>query len=349
MNHPNTESLCFGPIEHAPRGFWRDLPRPFHVLAPMEDVTDTVFRRLIARWGRPHVFVTEFTSAEGLFSAGRSRVISRLLFTEEERPLVAQLWGKDPDAIFRAAQEVQRLGFDGVDLNMGCPVEKIVHKGCCSALIENPTLAREQILAAREGAPDLPISVKTRLGFRDKRTESWAHFLLETGIDVLTMHGRLAKDMSKYPADWDEIGKVVKLRDQMGVSTLIIGNGDVLSLEEVHQKHQQHGVDGVMIGRGIFQDPVVFHPQRNYNDLPLEEKLMMLRDHITLYFEVWGPKRPFKIMKKFLKVYLQGFRGAHALRMAAMECEDTTTLFALLDQWTPPTHDEDPPSSPNSP
>ncbi|MCB9640453.1 MAG: tRNA-dihydrouridine synthase [Myxococcales bacterium] len=305
-------------------------------------MTDTVFRRLIARWGRPHVFVTEFTSADGMFSAGRDRVLPRLLYTEEERPLVAQLWGKDPEAMFRAAQEVKRRGFDGVDINMGCPVEKIVKKGCCSALIENPTLAREQILAAKEGAQDLPVSVKTRLGFRDRRTESWTTFLLETGIDVLTMHGRLAKDMSKYPADWDEIGRAVQIRDQLGCPTLIIGNGDVLNLEEVHQKHRMHGVDGVMIGRGIFQDPVLFHPDRSYNDVPLEEKLTMLRDHVSLYFDVWGPKRPFKIMKKFLKVYLQGFRGAHALRIEAMECEDVESLFHLLERWQ-----QDPPTEAN--
>ena len=299
----------------------------------MEDVTDTIFRRLVAGWGRPDVFVTEFASAEGMFSAGASKVLPRLVYTEEERPLVAQIWGRSPESMYRAAVFLRERGFDGIDLNMGCPVEKIVKKGCCSALIENPALAREQILATREGAGDLPVSVKTRIGFRHRQTEAWARHLLETGLDALVIHGRTAAEMSKVPADWSEIGRVVALRDAMGCETVIIGNGDVLSWEEAEEKHRLYGVDGVMIGRGIFRDPMVFSRQQRFLALSAKEKIGMLRLHVDGFLGRWGDSRPFAVMKKFFKVYIQGFRGAVELRAQLMLCETAAEVESLLDAW----------------
>jgi len=159
--------------------FWKTLPRPFSVLAPMEDVTDSAFRRFIAKCGRPAVFYTEFTSTDGICSAGFSGVKHRLKYTEDERPLVAQIWGNNPDNYFKTCRILCEMGFDGIDINMGCPVPKVAKKGACSALIDNPDLARELIIAAKEAAGKIPISVKTRLGFKHLKTEEWGQTLLE--------------------------------------------------------------------------------------------------------------------------------------------------------------------------
>ena len=202
-------------------GFWDNLTRPITALAPMEDVTDTVFRRIVVRCGPPDVFFTEFTNADGLCSRGRDAVIHRLRFTEEERPIVAQIWGNNPEHYRTVCSQIRDMGFDGIDINMGCPVRKIVKTGACSALIDNPPLAREIIIATMEGAGETPVSIKTRMGFTKRRTEEWSSFLLDLKPAVLTMHGRIAKDMSDVPADWQEIGKVVRIRDATGSNTLI--------------------------------------------------------------------------------------------------------------------------------
>lgn len=302
--------------------FWDNLPKPLSVLAPMEDVTDTVFRQIIADCGRPDVFITEFTSTDGLFSAGRDGVIRRLKYIESEKPLVAQIWGNNPENYFKAGELLNEMGFDGIDINMGCPVRKVVGRGECSGLIDNPNLARELILACKEGAGDLPVSVKTRLGNKKDVGDVWAATLLELDIAALTMHGRLAKDMSKYPADWDKIARVVEIRDDMKKDTLIIGNGDVERTEEIKEKSKKYNVDGVMIGRGVFKDPFVFNPNRTLADLNIEERLELLLKHTRLFVETWGENRNFPIMKKFFKIYVSGFNGAAEYRALLMSCKN---------------------------
>lgn len=315
--------------------FWHKLPQPFKVLAPMEDVTDTVFRRVVASCSRPDVFFTEFTSTDGLFSPGRERVIERLEFSPNEGPLVSQIWGNNPENYLKAAIEMRERGFDGIDINMGCPVAKIATKGCCSGLIENPNLAKELILAAREGAKELPVSVKTRLGYRDLRTEEWAGFLLELNLPVLTIHGRVAKHQSKYPANWDEIAKVVKLRDQMDKKTLIIGNGDIFSQEDFHRRHQESLVNGLMIGRGIFQNLFIFNDQgiTNMSQLTAKQKIELLLQHIALHSARWGTQTRYGLLKKFYKIYIAGFPLAGDLRAKLMETTDLTEALAILDPF----------------
>ncbi len=315
------------------RSFWNLLPKPIKILAPMEDVTDTVFRRIVARSGRPDVFFTEFTNTDGLCSAGRAAVIHRLQFTEAERPIVAQIWGNNPERYFRSAKDLAALGFDGIDINMGCPVKKIVKNGSCSALIENRALAKELILAAKEGAGALPVSVKTRLGFRRVDTEAWAAHILEQKPAVLTMHGRIASDMSDVPARWDEIGKVVALRDAMGSDALVVGNGDVESLDDLHAKAERFGVDGVMVGRGIFQNIFFFDPTRRGANPPAAERIAMLRGHIDLYRATWGPEKNFEVMKKFVKIYVAGFEGAARLRGELMESGGYGEIEERLEEW----------------
>jgi tRNA-dihydrouridine synthase len=197
--------------------FWQELPTPFWILAPMEDVTDTVFRRVIAHCGRPHVFFTEFASVEGIQSVGQAKVMHRFRYHEEERPLVAQVWGITPEDYYNTAKMVVEMGFDGMDINMGCPVKKVIAQGACSALIKNPSLAKEIVQASKEGlANKIPLSIKTRIGFNKIQTEEWIGFLLnETKPAALTIHGRTVKEESKAPCHWDEIGKGVEINNQL--------------------------------------------------------------------------------------------------------------------------------------
>lgn len=316
------------------KNFWKELQKPFTALAPMEDVTDVVFRQIVDECGAPDVYFTEFTNAGGLLSPGRKRVGQRLKMREGEYPLVAQIWGKTPENYLKVTKELVEMGFDGVDINMGCPAKKIVKQGCCSALIDNPMLAGEIIAATKEGANGkIPVSVKTRMGFKTNKLDEWVSFLLDQDIDVLTMHGRLAKEMSKKACDWNAIARAVEIKNEKQSETLIIGNGDVLSLEEVAQKHKETGVDGVMIGRGIFQDPFVFNPNRSINDLSLEERFDLLLRHAQLFIETWGDTKPFVILRRFFKIYLSGFDGASDLRDKFMDTENLEEVRDLVKKY----------------
>src|SRR5229473_6713189 len=226
------------------KNFWNELNKPIFILAPMEDVTDTVLRQVIARCGKPAVFFTEFTNVEGMFSKGERLVNQRLRYTQEERPLVAQIWGTRPENFFKAANKLIDMGFDGIDLNMGCPASGVMQKGACSGLINNRPLAKEIIEATKEGAAGLiPVSIKTRLGFRAIDFD-WIAFVLEQEPAVLTVHLRTVSEMSKVPAHWDKLKTVVEMRDTLSPETLIVGNGDIKSLSDAKQKVAETGADG---------------------------------------------------------------------------------------------------------
>lgn len=315
---------------------WQTLPRPFSILAPMEDVTDSAFRRLIAYCGAPDIFYTEFTSADGICSEGFEGVRHRLLYTEAERPLIAQIWGNTPDHYYKTAALLSDMGFDGIDINMGCPVPKVTKKGCCSALIETPQLAKELYLAAREGAPNLPVSIKTRIGYRNDKTEEWSAFLLALAPAALIIHGRIAKHLSKYPADWNAIARVVQLRNEMQSPTLIVGNGDVESHAEILTKHEVSGVDGVMVGRGIFKNPYLFNttlPIDYMQQLPAPAKLALLLLHARLFDDTWQARKPFAVLKKYFKIYVANFSGASELRAELMETNNTPELTRTVHAW----------------
>lgn len=296
----------------------------------MEDVTDTVFRQIVASCGAPDLFFTEFASADGLQSAGRHEVGKRLKFTEDEKPLIAQIWGMNPEAYMKTAAELAEMGFDGVDINMGCPVDKVIKQGACSALIKNPTLAAEIIAATREGAGDLPVSVKTRIGFNEVATEEWCGFLLEQNLDALTVHGRTTKEQSKVPANWDEVAKVVASRDSQSPGTVIIGNGDVLSYAEAQEKADKYGVDGVMIGRGIFHNPWVFNENVDVKSKGTSDRIELLSRHLQLFNETWGDEKDFNIMKKFVKMYVNGFEGAAEMRDLMMKSKSHEELVEVI-------------------
>lgn len=315
--------------------FWQNLKktarpagRPFFILAPMDDVTDTVFRQIIASIAPPDVFFTEFVSADGLCSQGAEKMISRLRHLESERPLVAQIWGVEVENYYTAAKMISKMGFSGIDINMGCPDSKVIKKGACSALIKNQRLAGEVIQAVKEGAPNLPISVKTRIGFRNIETGEWITFLLQQDLDALTIHGRTVSEMSKVPAHWDEIKKAVEIRDRMGIKTLIIGNGDVKTRAEGLKKVKDFKVDGVMIGRGIFQDPWVF--AENIHLISQKEKMRTLLKHARLFENTWGSSKNFATLRKFFKAYVSSFNGASNLRVRLLETHNLSDVERLL-------------------
>lgn len=302
--------------------FWQRLEKPIFALAPMDDVTDTVLRQVIARCGKPAVFFTEFTNVEGMFSKGERAVMSRLQYTEIERPLVAQIWGSKPENFYRAAKKLIEMGFDGIDLNMGCPASGVLQKGVCSGLINNRPLAKEIITATKEGAAGIiPVSVKTRLGYRAIDFD-WIRFVLEQDPAVLTVHARTVSEMSKVPAHWDKLKTVVDIRNEMHSNALIIGNGDIKSLSEARQKVAEAGADGAMIGRGIFENPYLFSETITLSDKTLEEKMHLLLEHMQMWTETWGETKHFPILRKFFKVYASGFPGAQDLRMQLMETQN---------------------------
>jgi len=312
------------------KSFWNKLKKPILVQAPMEEVTDTVFRQIIAKCGAPDVFFTEFTNVEGMCSRGKDKVGKRLIFTPSERPIVAQLWGLDPLKFLETAKLVKKMGFDGIDINMGCPEKSVVKRGSCAALISNPVLAKEIISAVREGAGGLPVSVKTRIGVKEIQTEKWASFLLEQNLDVLTVHGRTAAEMSDFPVHWDEIEKVVKMKNKMKLKTLIIANGDVKSRKEAEEKCRRYGLDGIMIGRGIFDNLWVFNKKTDQSKIPYQEKLKLLEEHITLFDKTWGKTKNFSIMKKFYKIYLSGAPNVKDVRIEIMKLKTAEETLKFL-------------------
>lgn len=322
--------------------FWQELPKPLLVLAPMADVTDAAFRRMIAKYsaherkdgtiGGPDVMWTEFVAADGLMRAtpeGKKKLLADLWYAEEERPIVAQLFSSNEEYMEKAAQLAAELGFDGVDLNMGCPSNTIERQGCGAAMIKDPQKARAVIRAAKRGAGDLPVSVKTRVGYNKNEIETWVPEILAEQPAVLTMHARTRKEMSKVPARWDLVKRVVEIRDELSPQTLIIGNGDVLSLDDAYEKIASSGADGAMLGRSIFGNPWLFHPEKDLSNVSIQERLGVMIEHTKLFEELLHFKN-FATMKKHYKAYVNGFEGAAQLRAELMEQNTAAEIEAVV-------------------
>lgn len=308
------------------------LPKPFFVLAPMDDVTDSVFRQVIGDCSPPDLYFTEFVNVDGLQSPGRKSLLKKLQFTEKERPIIAQIWGKNPENYYKTAKELVEMGFDGIDINMGCPAKPVVKTGCCSALINNRELAGQIIHATQEGAAGMiPVSVKTRLGFNDVDL-TWHQFLLEHKLNMLTIHGRTKKQMSAVPADWDKIGQIREMRNKIAPETLIVGNGDVGSRQQGQELAKKHQLDGVMVGRGIFHDPYLFAQNSPWTQKTKHERVGLFRSHVELFAKTWpNGERQLPGLNKFCKIYISGFDGAKELREQLMNARSTDELFTFLD------------------
>lgn len=314
--------------------FWLKLQKPFFVLAPMADVTDASFRRVIARLGKPDVMWTEFVSADGLILApeeGKQKLLKDLMFTEEERPIVAQLFSSKPEIMEKAAALIQSLGFDGLDINMGCPDRSVEKQGAGAALIKNKTRAQELVYAAKQGAPGLPISVKTRIGYNKDELLEWLPILLETKPSAITIHARTRKEMSLVPARWEHVKHAVDLRNAICPETLILGNGDAVSLLDAQKKVLETGCDGVMLGRAIFGNPWLFSQPAHVPSI--QEKLKTMLEHTKLFSQLLGDVKSFAIMKKHYKAYVSGFDGAKELRVALMETSSFAEVESIVDDF----------------
>ena len=321
--------------------FWKNLPKPIFALAPMEDVTDTSFREVVAGLSDPqylHLLFTEFTSVDGMnHPKGKIRVSERLLVSRSEKnllkqkniKLVAQIWGNKPELFHKIAREITaEYEFDGLDINMGCPIKNVVKNGCCSALINQPELAKEIILATKE-ATHLPVSVKTRTGVKSHETEVWISHLMETKPAAIILHGRTQKQQSDGLADWEEIAKGVRIRDQIDPEVLFLGNGDVQSVSQGLALTTQYGLDGVMIGRGIFHDPWFFNPE--HQPPSKSERLSQLILHTQLFEQNWGGKKNLNLLKRFYKIYTNDFPGAAKLRADLMEATTFAEVYRIAN------------------
>ncbi len=314
------------------QGFWDKLEKPFFVLAPMADVTDAAFRKMISKYGKPDVLWTEFVSADGIFLAdkeGRKKLEEGLIFSEEERPIVAQFFTARIDMMEKAAKFACELGFDGVDINMGCPDRSVEKQGAGASLIRDHFLATELIEAAKKGAPSLPVSVKTRIGYNKNEIEEWLPALLRAKPAAITIHARTRKEMSDVPARWGYIKRAVEIRDELKSQTLIIGNGDVESLVGAKEKVKQTNCDGVMLGRAIFGNPWLFSSSLNKDNLSVVERLNVLVEHTKL-FEKILPYKNFANMKKHYKAYVSGWDGAKELRIKLMKCENASEVESII-------------------
>lgn len=326
-------------------GFWEKLKKPFFCLAPMSDVTDIAFRQILAKYGKNRenkdriVFWTEFVSADGLSNKlGRKKLSHMLEFKEIERPIVAQVFGANPDNMKTACQYIASLDFDGIDINMGCPDKSVISQGAGAGLIKTPELARKIIQAAHLGiksaGKDIPVSVKTRIGFNKEELDSWIPELLKEDISALTIHLRTVKELSLVSANWDHIKKIKELIKKGGKDILLIGNGDIKDLKDGEERALKYGCDGVMIGRGIFGNPWFFLFDKDV-EISTREKLEALIEHTQIFDkELAKPKhKSFAVMKKHFKAYVNGFDGAKELRVKLMEVKNAKEVEKIVKEF----------------
>lgn len=315
------------------KNFWEELPKPFTVLAPLDGVTDIVFRQIITEIGKPDVLFTEFTMTDGLLSKGKERVAENLLYKPDQQPLVAQIWGTKPENFYTVAKEIKARGFAGIDINMGCPDRTVIRDGACSGLIRLPELAAEIIQATKEGSEGLPVSVKTRIGFEEEHIDEWITHLLKQELAALTIHLRTVAELSKVPAHWELMPQIINLKNNIAPQTVIIGNGDIHSFEEIKEKSKQYGCDGFMVGRGIFINPWMFNKNVNMSNVTREERITLYLHHIDLFEAQWQGKKNFALLKKFAKTYISNFDGVSEFRDKLMESKTMEELRNSLKSY----------------
>lgn len=301
----------------------------------MDDVTDTVFRQIVADCTPPDLFFTEFVNVDGLQSPGRERLLPKLRLSNNERPIIAQIWGKNPENYYKTTKDIIEMGYDGVDINMGCPDKTVLKNGCCSALINNRDLAKEIINAVKQASgDDFPVSVKTRVGFTTIDM-TWVEFLLKQKLSMLTIHLRTTKELSKVPAHWELMGEIIELRDKLSPTTLIVGNGDVLSRQHAKELASKYKVDGIMIGRAVFNDPFIFAKNSPWAQTSKQQRIELYKKHVELFAKTWqNTERRMATLNKFCKIYIQNFDDAKELRKQLMHAKTTDELLKLLNNTT---------------
>jgi tRNA-dihydrouridine synthase len=347
--------------------FWKSLRRPIVAMAPMANVTDAAFRRMFALVrsqanesvlrsshpsksskkdaseegcpaAGPDVFWTEFVSVEGLLSRGKANLLTDLWFTEAERPIVAQVFGGKPEQFELVAAMIKKLGFDGIDVNMGCPDRGVEKSGGGAALMKDPKLAKEIIRATKRGAGGLPVSVKTRIGYAKNQIAEWIPALLEENLAALTVHFRTRNEMSDVPAHWELAPEISGMRSRYSPETILLGNGDVATLADAREKCQATGFDGVMFGRAMFGNPWFF--REGYVPM-LEERLATMILHAELFEKLYlsdrskkdGRMKNFDVMKKHFKAYVAGFDGSKGLRALLMKTKNAAEVKKTIEKF----------------
>ncbi len=310
------------------------------VAAPLANVTDAPFRQHLLQYSQPAVLWTEFVSADGLcHPKGREALLVDLSFQSSEHPIVAQLFTSSPEKMKEAAKLVAELGFDGVDINMGCPDKNIMKRGAGASCMQDPANARALIRAAKEGAQEagknIPVSVKTRLGFNQDVLETWLPELLAEEPAAITLHARTKKDLSQVPARWERVKRAVEIRDELKSGTLIIGNGDVFDLQDAKKKIAESGADGAMFGRALLGNPWVFDPTKK--SITVLEKIDAAMSHTKLFVEFWQkdgqPTKSFELMKKFYRAYIHNFPLAKELRAEMMLGKSFAEIQAVVENF----------------
>ena len=316
--------------------FWQKLKKPFFVLAPMANVTDFAFRQIVAQCGRPDVFYTEFLSCDGIVY-DKTRFKKELYFEKSEKPIVIQFFGSKPENFYKCAQLAVELGFDGIDINMGCPDRSVEKQGAGAALITNSKLAQEIIKETQRGAysinsgQGLPVSVKTRIGYNKIETKEWISKLLEMEPAAITIHGRTRKEMSSVPAHWNEIGVAQEIAKD--TKTLVIGNGDVANIKDAKQKAKDYNLAGIMVGRGIFANPWFFNENVDIKDIKPKQRIELMLSHLDNFLKLWDENgKNFDTIKKFFKVYISDFEGAKELRAKLMAVKNKQGVVDILSK-----------------
>ncbi len=338
--------------------FWKRLSHPITAMAPMSGVTDSAFRwimvkhskyggRDIGKYGEkkpeeleefksggPDVIYTEFVSADGIFLGGKEDLIEDLRYSDVERPIVAQFFSSDVERMKKASLLARKMGFDGIDINMGCPDRSVCKQGAGSELIKSPELAFKIIQTVKKESGNLPVSVKTRAGYHsDSELEDWISGVLETEPSALVLHARTKADMYKRPARWELVEKTVQLRNRMKKETLILGNGDISSLTDLHEKVEISGADGAMVGRALIGNPWFFNPEKDISSVSATERLQVLLEHCRLFEDLYGSQKNFAFMKKHYRSYVSGWEGAKNLRISLMSAENFREVKEVIDSY----------------
>lgn len=300
------------------------------LLAPMAGVTDTAFRRIVARYGKPDVCFTEFVSCAGLCSRGRKKLLPDLWYEDCERPVVAQIFGAQPEEFAETAELCVELGFDGIDINFGCPDKNVDKQRAGANVIREPARAQAIIRATQQGAGELPVTVKTRLGYERVETREWVGALLETDPVAITLHARTRDEMSKVPARWEELAVAAEVRNSAGSDALIFGNGDVTSIRQADELCTLHGIEGMMLGRAIFGNPWLFNPDVRRDDVPIGQRLQVLLEHCRVFNEVYYGIKQFAVLRKYFKSYVSGMPEARELRAQLLHSNSVAEVERIV-------------------
>jgi nifR3 family TIM-barrel protein len=342
----------------------------------MNSVTDHPFRHIQKKYGNPMLIFTEFTSVDGI-CAGASALLKDFLYDESQRPIIGQIYGRSPRNFYQTAIVLCQLGFDGIDINMGCPAKSIAHAGSGAGLIRTPSLAQEIVRATKRGVQDwvngatvrdcvdvpprmvkevetlhkrlptavqqrrpLPVSVKTRIGYDHSQIGEWIPQLLESEPVAITIHGRTLTQGYTGDSNWEEIGCAAKIAH--GSKTLILGNGDLRSLEDAYERIERYGVDGALIGRASYGNPYVFwheeNPPRQQTsgcEPPNYAMLHIALDHARLYQESFGhlDRYNFLPMRKHLGWYVRNLPGASHLRRTLVQTSNMEDAVMAIEEY----------------